>query len=83
VTAPDDPVGVRQRASLPRLDPVAPPAVTIAYANPSSRIGGFFRSALVIDQRVSRKGLHYRGAFRNALAAILAGYRGTSEYELP
>ena len=25
------------------------------HANPSSRIGGFFRSAIVVDQRVSRK----------------------------
>jgi hypothetical protein len=29
--------------------------------SPSSPIGGFFRSAPVVDQRVSRKGLHYRG----------------------
>jgi hypothetical protein len=30
-------------------------------ANPSSRIRGFFGSAPVGDQRVGRKGLHYRG----------------------
>ena len=28
---------------------------------PSSRIGGFFECELVVDQRVNRKGLHYRG----------------------
>ena len=32
-----------------------------ARASPSSRIGGFFECALVVDQRVNRKGLHYRG----------------------
>ena len=57
--------------------------IATGHINPSSRIGGFFRSALDIDQQVSRKGLHYRGVFRNALAAILAGCRGTSEYDAP
>ncbi len=44
--------------------------------NPSSRIGGFFRTALVADQRVSRKGLHYRGCLDIALMTILLGSRG-------
>ena len=29
--------------------------------NPSSRIGGFLRDPLVVDQRFSVKGLHYIG----------------------
>src|ERR1700732_1850440 len=45
-------------------------------ANPSSRIGGFFECALVVDQRVNRKGLHYRGFLDIAPVTILAGSRG-------
>jgi hypothetical protein len=33
----------------------------LAQLSPSSRIGGVFDGAPVADQRVSRKGLHYRG----------------------
>ena len=44
--------------------------------NPSSRIGGFFECALVVDQRVKRKGLHYRGISDIASMTILAGSRG-------
>ena len=44
--------------------------------SPSSRIGGFFECALVVDQRVNRKGLHYRGILDIAPMTILAGSRG-------
>jgi hypothetical protein len=47
-----------------------------AALTPSSRIGGFFRTALVVDQRVGRKGLHYRGCLDIALMSILLGSRG-------
>jgi DNA invertase Pin-like site-specific DNA recombinase len=33
----------------------------VAQLNPSSRIGGFLRDPLVVDQRFSVKGLHYIG----------------------
>src|SRR5271165_4336203 len=41
-------------------------------ASPSSRFRGFFDAAPVVDQRVSRKGLHYR-RWRGTVAVAIRG----------
>jgi hypothetical protein len=76
-TAVEKPVADRRRLILLALClGVLVAQVDTSVVNPSSRSGGFFECALVVDQRVNRKGLHYRGISDIAPMAILAGSRG-------
>jgi hypothetical protein len=72
--------GVAYREHIPLVLHVVNVAIGVQAASwrrtglsPSSRIGGFFDPAPVADQRVGRKGLHYRGWLGMLAVAIRGG----------